>query len=107
VIRKLTPGNCSYDQERFGSGRDRIGQRGIRRFVGQVLLAGEESHEGAALVRDMIADCTAKHWIACFERVQNRTLRDRAWYVQLHFAIVLGERSQMRREQHSNHIKSS
>ena len=46
---QLAAGHGPHDQEGLGSPRDRVGQRGVRRLVGQVLLAGEEPHERPAL----------------------------------------------------------
>src|SRR5213593_2557955 len=51
----LAAGHGPHDEKRLGPVRDRVGQRGIRRFVGQILLAGEEPHERPALVRDVVA----------------------------------------------------
>ena len=73
----LAAGNGPDDQKRLRPRRDRVGQRGVRRLVGQVLLAGEEPHERPALLRDVVADRPAQHRIAGLERVEDRALRDR------------------------------
>src|SRR5207244_9485490 len=52
----LTAGHGSHDQKRLGPRRDRIGQRGVRPFVGQILLAREEPHERSAPFGDVVAD---------------------------------------------------
>src|SRR5216117_4082310 len=67
------------DQEGLCPRRDRVGQRGIRRFVGHILLAGEEPHERPAPLRDVVADSPAQHRIAGLERVEDRALRDRTF----------------------------
>ena len=73
--RPLTTGNSPYDQKRFHARRDRLGQRSIRRFMGQILLASEESQERPPFARDVVADRPAQHRIAGLERVQDRALR--------------------------------
>ena len=45
----LAAGDGSQDDQGFCSRGDRIGQRGIWRFVRQVFLTGEESQKGPAL----------------------------------------------------------
>src|SRR6266496_2628094 len=47
-------GNGPDDDQRLRPRSDRLGQRGIRRFVGQILLAGEEPQEWPALERDVV-----------------------------------------------------
>ena len=42
---RLTAGNGPDDQKGLRSGGDRFGQRGVRRLVRQILLAGEEPQE--------------------------------------------------------------
>ena len=41
-------------------------------LVGQILLAGEEPHERAALLRDVVADRPTQHRIAVLEGVEDR-----------------------------------
>jgi hypothetical protein len=45
----LASGHGSHDKKRLGPRRDRVGQRSVCRFVRQILIAGEEPHERAAL----------------------------------------------------------
>ena len=71
--------------------------------MGEVLLAGEEPHERAALLRDVIADRSAQHRIARLECVEDGALRDRAFNVELHFAIDVRELPQMEREHDPDH----
>src|SRR6202158_2873817 len=75
--RELTAGDGSDDEERFGPCRHRLGQRRIRRFVGEILLAGVEPDEGATLVRDLVADRAAQHRIAGLDRIDYRLLGGR------------------------------
>src|ERR1700680_3002224 len=69
----------------------------------QILLAGEEPQEWAALLRNVVADGPAQHRIGCLERVEDRALRNRTGDVQFHLAIDLRQFSQMSREPHSDH----
>ena len=48
----LAAGYGPNDQKRLGPGRDRVRQWGVRRLMGQVLLAGEEPQERSALLGD-------------------------------------------------------
>ena len=57
-------------------GGDRFGQRSIRQFVREILLAGEEPDERAARCVTMVADRPPQHRIPGFERVEYRALRD-------------------------------
>src|SRR5712692_3286519 len=82
-LTKLPAGDGADDDEGFPARRDRIGQWGIRRLVGQILLAGEETQERPALLRDLVADRPAQHRIASLERVEDRPQRD--WAVDLKF----------------------
>jgi hypothetical protein len=52
-------GDCAQNDEHFFATRNRGGKRLVRWSVGQVLLAGEEAQERAALMRDLIADGSA------------------------------------------------
>jgi len=45
----LASGHGSHDKKRLVPRRDRVGQRSVCRFVRQILIAGEEPHERAAL----------------------------------------------------------
>ena len=73
----LAAGNGPDDDKRLLSGCDRVGQWGVRRLMGQIFLAGEESQEGTALLRDVVADGSAQHGIAGLERVEDRALGGR------------------------------
>src|SRR2546427_909694 len=99
----LAAGHGTHDQKRLCAHRDRVGQRGIRRFVGQILLAGEDPHERSASLRDVIADRAAQHRIAGLERVEDRALRDLTLDVELHLAVDVRQLSQMCREHDADH----
>src|SRR2546427_12505718 len=71
--------------------------------MGQVPLAGEESQERPALLRDMVADRPAQHRITTLERVQDRARGGVASDVELHLAADVRQRSQMDREYDSDH----
>ncbi len=101
--RPLTPGDGSYDKKRLGPGCDGVGQRGVRRLVGKILLAGEKPYERPALLRDVIAHRPAQHRIAGFERVQHRPLRGHTLKVELDLALDARQSSQMLRKYDSDH----
>src|SRR5881409_2987783 len=94
----LAAGHGTHDQKRLCAHRDRVGQRRIRRFVGQILLAGEDPHERSALLRDVVADRPAQHRIPGLERVEDRALRGPTLDVELHLAVDVRERPQVGRE---------
>jgi hypothetical protein len=73
----LSPGNGPDNDKRFLPRDDRLRQRSIRRFVGQILLTRKEPQERPALQGDVIADGSAQHGIAGLKRIKNRPLRDR------------------------------
>src|SRR5271157_350630 len=99
----LSPRNRPDDQQRLGTRNDRFRQRGIRRFMRQVLLASKEAQERTPLARDVIANRAAQHGIAGLERVEDRTQRGRALDVKLYLAADLRQRPQMRRKLNSDH----
>ena len=100
----LAARNCTYDEKRLLPGRDRLGQWSIRRLVGQILLAGEETQERPALLRDLVADRPAQHGIAGFERVKDRPQRERPVESKFYFAANVRQRSQMLRDYNSDHF---
>jgi hypothetical protein len=54
--------------------------------VREVFGIGEETDKGAALAGELIAESAGQHWVAGFERVEDRALRDLALDQKLHFA---------------------
>src|SRR5437773_5779823 len=99
----LPAGHGADDQERLRTRRHRVRQRGIRRFVGQILLASEEAHERPAPLRDLVADRPAQHRIAGLERVEDRALRGLCLDVELHLPVDARQFPQMRREDDADH----
>src|SRR5262245_37443336 len=103
TVAWLAASNGPDDKKRLRTSRDRGGQWGVGRLVGQILLAGKEPHERSALLRDMIADRPPQHRIAGLEGVEDRALSDRSLDVELHFSTDARQRSQMWREYDSDH----
>lgn len=99
----LTAGNRPYDEKGLPPRRDGVGQRGIRQFVRPILFACEEAHETPPLLRDVVADCPAQHWIAGLECVEDRTLSDLALDVERHFATDARQRPEVRRQYDPDH----
>src|SRR5436309_586395 len=91
------------DQEGLRPRRDRVGQRGVGRFVGHILLAGEAPHERPAPLRDLVADRPAQHRIGGLERVEDRALRDRTVDLERHLAADVRQLPQVRREDDPDH----
>jgi hypothetical protein len=63
--------------------------------MGQILLAGEKSHERSALLCSVVTDGPAQHRIAGLEGVENRALRDLALDFEFHLALDARELAQM------------
>jgi hypothetical protein len=63
--------------------------------MGEILSASKEPQERTPLLRDVVSDRTAQHWVPSFESVEDRALRDRARDVKLHFAANTRQRSQV------------
>ena len=91
------------DNERFGAGGDGVGEGSVGRVVGKVLCTGEEANEGAAFLRDVIADGSAQHWIARLEGVEDGTLCNRRRDLELDLAFDLCQFLKMERECDPNH----
>jgi hypothetical protein len=73
--------------------------------VGQVFFAGEKAHERPALLRNLVAYCSAQHRIAGLERVEHRALRDFTMDVEFYVSAAGSrQRPQMCREYDSDHI---
>src|SRR6476620_7714444 len=99
----LSARHGAHDQKRLGSSRNRLWQRCVRQFVGEILFAGEEPDERATRMRDVVADRSAQHRIAGFERVKYLTLRDGALDVEPHLTVNTRKRSQMRWKDNPDH----
>ena len=96
-------GDGADDHEWFDARRDCGRERRVGRLMRDVFVAGEESQERSPLLRAVIANRAAEHWVASFERVENRSLRRRTFDGDLDFAVDAGERSQMERQDDTNH----
>ncbi len=103
ALPALAPGDGANDQKRFRARGDLFRQRGVRRFMGQVLSAGEKSHERSPLLRDLIADGPAEHRIPGFEGIENRALRDRTLDLEPYLTLDPREFFELRRERHPDH----
>jgi hypothetical protein len=103
-LQKLPAGNGPDNNKRFLPRRDRIGQWGIRRLMGQILLAGKEAQERPTLLRDLVADRPAQHGIAGLKRVEDRPQRDRAVELKFYFAADVRQRPEMLRDYDSDHF---
>ena len=101
--RGLTAGDGADDQEGFFAGNDLGGQCEVGLFVGEILGAGEEAQEGAALQGVMVADGTAQHGIGSFESVQDRAERGRTLDGKGDLSGNMGEGPQMVRKYNANH----
>ena len=99
----LTSRHGPNDQERLGPRRNRVGQRGVRRLVGQILSAGEKPEERSALLRVVVTDRPAQHRILRLESVEDRALRCLTVNMEFDLAIEVRERAQMHREHHADH----
>ena len=99
----LTASNRPNHDKRLSARSNRLRQRRIRRFMGQILLASEKPQERPALQRDVVADRPAQHRIAALKRIQHRALCHRPLDLKLYVTANTGQRSQMMWEQDSNH----
>ena len=61
----------------------------------QILLAGEESQEWPALLRDLIANRAKQRWIARLECVEDGALRHWAFHLEHHIAADTCQREEM------------
>ena len=55
-------------------------------------------------MRDVIANRPAQHGIRVLNRVENGAQRDQALHVKGDFAVDTGQRPQVRRELHADHV---
>src|SRR6266403_1183394 len=86
--QKLPSRNGADNDKRLLPRRHRVGQRGIWRLMGQILLAGEEAQERPALLRNLVADRPAQHRKAGLERVEDRPQCQLAVELKLYFTAV-------------------
>src|SRR5436309_3379044 len=91
------------DSKRFTE-RARAFDASISRSRG---TACEKPDERAALVRFMIADGAAQHWVFCFNCIENRAQRCRIIKIDGYFATDARQGAEMMREDDANHIPNS
>src|SRR2546425_998928 len=109
VPASLAAGDRPDDEKGLRPRRDRVGERGIGRLVGQVPLAREKSQERPPLLGDVIADRPAQHGIVGLEGVEHRAPSDRPLPgdVERHLAFDLRQRPQVRRAHHPDQNRES
>jgi WS/DGAT C-terminal domain len=90
-VNGLTACHRPDDEIRFRAAGYRVRQRRLRWFVGQILLAGEEPDERAALAVPVIADGR----VPGFQRVEHRALGDLSGDSEFHLAVHVGQRPQV------------
>ncbi len=96
-------GDGADDEEGLGSGDDLLGQGGVERLVGEVLVAGEEAEEIAAFFGGMVADGAAQHGELEFEGVEGGSERHRQRDVNLDFGARVCQRAEMEWEFDADH----
>ena len=101
--RVLAAGDSADDQEGFSAGCDFFWERRVWRVVGEILLAGVEADEVAALAGGVVADGTAEHGVAGFQGVEDGAQRDRWGNVELHLAGDAGEGFQVVGDDDADH----
>jgi hypothetical protein len=99
----LAASDGAYDEEWFLSCRHFYRQRGVRRVVRQVLLAGKETEEGPANLRNVITDGPPQHRIASLKSVQDRPLSDLPFDLEAHLAVDASQCPQMCRKLNPDH----
>src|SRR5260370_31060080 len=81
-----------------------MGQRSIRRLMGEILFASEAPQVRTALLCDVVADRSAQHRIAGLDRVEDQAQRGLALDRNLYVAANTCQGSQVLREHNSDHI---
>lgn len=100
---RLPSGNRADHDERLCARDYGLRQGRIRRIVRQIFFTSEKSQKRPPLQRDVIADRPLQHGIVGFQRIENRARRDWARNFKLDVAINMRQRSQMRRNDDSDH----
>ena len=98
-----TAGYSPDDEKRPRSGGHRIGQRRVGRLVREVLFAGEKPYERTTLMRNVIANRAAQHWITGFELRRARNPVSPGLRFQRHLAADSCQRAKMHRQNHADH----
>src|SRR5579864_25738 len=71
--------------------------------MGQVLFAGKEAQEGAALQSGVVTDGSAEHGVAGLEGVEGRLQGDRPFDVESNLAANVSQRAKVRGEDDADH----
>ncbi len=100
---RLASGDGPHDQEGFLPRCDRLGERRIGVFVGEILFTGEEPQEGAPFLGHMITNGATEHGILSFESVEHRALGDRRLDAKNDIATHLRQGSQMGGQNNMDH----
>jgi len=74
--KHLAAGDCAHYQEWFPSGGNLIWEGCVWRFVREVLLAGEESDEGATDLCCVVAEGALQAGVAGLKAIENCPLGD-------------------------------
>src|SRR5580704_8674265 len=96
-------GNRSDDQQRLAPRRNRFRQRYIGWLMREILLTSKETQKRPALSRDVIAYGPSQHRIAELKGIEHQPQRRWCFNLERHLAPCLRQRSQMLREDDSNH----
>src|SRR6266849_8006843 len=103
IGRRSAPCDRPDDEVRLAPRRHLFRQRGIRRLVGQVLLACEEPQHRPAALRRLVPDGAAQHRVLSLEGVEQRALAHRPVDLQLHFSPNTREGAQVSRQLDPDH----
>lgn len=107
----LAAGDGADDEIWFAAGDDGFGKRSIGRLMRQILLAGEEAKERAALAGDLVTSRAAQHRVLLLQRIENRSAGDRSRDFELDFVArrvpsYAGEDAEMGRENDADHLSA-
>ena len=80
-----------------------MGQRLIRRIVGEIFFAGKKAQKGTALKAIVITDGSPQHGIPHLERIQHGTLCDWAFDFKYYFGFRMRQRAEMEGEDDADH----
>jgi hypothetical protein len=78
-------------------------QRCVRWVGGEIPFAGVEAQERSALAGRVVANGAAEHWVAVFQRVENRLQRYWPLDVELHLARNVRQVFQVIRDDDADH----
>jgi hypothetical protein len=101
---RLSAGHGPHDLKRLLSLLDRFREGSVGRFMRQILTAGEEPQEGAALLRCLIASCPNQRGISGLEGIQDQSLRCLSLDIDLHLAVDSRQRSEVERQHDTDHF---